>query len=455
MKRSFALTGFVFLILLAYGQDSRTFAPSFFWKSNAEKHQEILKGGGNAGWPGHLIYANEKKFPSGGIKSVHVNKQKLDSILYKQWSEWEEEWMLAFKDAYVYDAGGNPVRYLGYSRNESENRWEKSWKEEYSYDSEGKLTEYFEYQWNDPDSQWAGNWKEEYFYGPDGKRIKTLGYIFDGGWMIHQKEEYSYDGSGKLVQYNLLKKDFYSGDWENERKEVYSYNGGGWLTDVISSDWDAYEEAWLASRKETYNRNAAGKVTEYLASVREDTGEDWLPDWKDEYAYDENGDLFQDTGYERDVLNNRWVPFWRNEYAYNQSFTAFDLVLPGMDDVASHFNHMLMEFVRSEWDSGNEQWKDFLKGVFHYSEMNATPVAAFPEGAIVLYPNPANAIVHLRNTGLPEKGMLKIFDMLGRVLLSKEISGNETVDLRRLGKGIYNYLIVVNGKKQCGKLIKQ
>jgi hypothetical protein len=76
--------------------------------------------------------------------------------------------------------------------------------------------------------------------------------------------------------------------------------------------------------------------------------------------------------------------------------------------------------------------------------------------AVSVYPNPTSGILNI--SGLPENhetATVRIFDMLGRAVLSETLKMQGSVDLSQLNKGAY-FLEIVNGKSRIGKnIIKQ
>jgi len=64
-----------------------------------------------------------------------------------------------------------------------------------------------------------------------------------------------------------------------------------------------------------------------------------------------------------------------------------------------------------------------------------------PDGTLIkLYPNPARDIVYLTGTS----GMACIYDITGRLILSKQIEDEGWIDVRTLTKG--TYFMRINGK---------
>ena len=71
---------------------------------------------------------------------------------------------------------------------------------------------------------------------------------------------------------------------------------------------------------------------------------------------------------------------------------------------------------------------------------------------LLVYPNPADT--YLRVDGLKEKARIKIFDLLGKLVLEKEInSSNNTVSLISLKSGFCTYQIITAKNKYSGKIL--
>ena len=71
-----------------------------------------------------------------------------------------------------------------------------------------------------------------------------------------------------------------------------------------------------------------------------------------------------------------------------------------------------------------------------------------------LYPNPATNQVTV-NTGHITPYILSLFDLTGREMLVKDMSGAGTLDVSRLAKGCYLAKVVQSDKSYCQKLIIQ
>ncbi|WP_458626285.1 T9SS type A sorting domain-containing protein [Winogradskyella sp. PC D3.3] len=71
--------------------------------------------------------------------------------------------------------------------------------------------------------------------------------------------------------------------------------------------------------------------------------------------------------------------------------------------------------------------------------------------AISIYPNPASNELHINTTG---KAEVSIYDILGKMVISKEVNTNSAIAIASLKNGIYLVRIKFNGKISQHRLIK-
>jgi len=70
-----------------------------------------------------------------------------------------------------------------------------------------------------------------------------------------------------------------------------------------------------------------------------------------------------------------------------------------------------------------------------------------------IYPNPVAEVFSI--SGLEDKAMVKIADMDGKLKISKEVKGNETISVSSLPKGVYIVWITTRTGKIERKLVKE
>jgi len=102
--------------------------------------------------------------------------------------------------------------------------------------------------------------------------------------------------------------------------------------------------------------------------------------------------------------------------------------------------------------SGNN--KKWGIGVRCIKDANATSINILQNPvANVIYPNPANDKLYIRNDQLPNAQIL-IFDLQGKQVISRRIDSNP-IDISSLSKGVYTVKIVDSGNIIMEKLIKK
>lgn len=77
---------------------------------------------------------------------------------------------------------------------------------------------------------------------------------------------------------------------------------------------------------------------------------------------------------------------------------------------------------------------------------------------INIYPNPAKSFLELKISNLKKdsKAILKIVDVLGRLVMEKEkLSESNTLDVSKFTNGIYIMEIIIDGNRSNWKIIKE
>ena len=72
--------------------------------------------------------------------------------------------------------------------------------------------------------------------------------------------------------------------------------------------------------------------------------------------------------------------------------------------------------------------------------------------ALSIYPNPASNELHINTI---KKIDVTIYNMLGKLVISKSVDANHTIQISALKPGIYLVKIASNGKTSQHRLIKE
>ena len=73
--------------------------------------------------------------------------------------------------------------------------------------------------------------------------------------------------------------------------------------------------------------------------------------------------------------------------------------------------------------------------------------------SIKIFPNPTNGYIQL--SGIDGKVNVRIFDLLGKELMSKQVYSNKALDLSQLDEGMYLIEVRDNSKCFIERLIKE
>jgi ligand-binding sensor domain-containing protein len=105
-------------------------------------------------------------------------------------------------------------------------------------------------------------------------------------------------------------------------------------------------------------------------------------------------------------------------------------------------------------DADGSIWFGTDGGVSKLSaDSTRTIIKKIKENHLNIYPNPVQNVLHINLSG--ETGALQIFDISGKCLLQKQITGNErTVDVSGLEEGIYIIKVIYDNKIFTGKVVK-
>ena len=89
----------------------------------------------------------------------------------------------------------------------------------------------------------------------------------------------------------------------------------------------------------------------------------------------------------------------------------------------------------------------------YYSGHEVNGINDISDSGVKVYPNPATDHINFALTGIQGTVLIELFDMQGRLIISKEASGNMYLPVATLTNGLYLYRISYNGKIQQGKII--
>ena len=413
--------------------------------------------------------------PVSSQTSSRVVKQKLDSLIYYEWDFNTSMWVGSGREEFSYNYNGNLTEQVDlywngsswqyYDKTEytynangllskeidsqwSGSQWEESNKYEYTYDASGKISEEKYFYWDG--IQWIEDGKIEYTYDLNGNLIEEMQRYWDGTqWMSSQKREYTWDASGNVTE--EINYYWSAMQWSPSYKYEYAYNGNGKKIQEIESYWVMTQ--WELGYKSEFGYNANGKLTQEIFSFWD--GMSWELSEKLERTIDANGNVPTEVFYIWD--GTQWEEDYKQDLTYNNTYSFNDLVLPFtiLEEAEDYFNHMATQFVESEIDSTTGNWIASFKGTLHYSSVNVNSVFDVETAEISVYPNPVSDQLQIRISNWNGVASFQLLDVQGRLLLSKNVTNQDQIDLSQFSNGLYVYKLIFDGHTSTGKLIKE
>jgi hypothetical protein len=164
------------------------------------------------------------------------------------------------------------------------------------------------------------------------------------------------------------------------------------------------------------------------------------------------------------------LPMLRQVNVYDNSFSFEDLILPftssdfeddneneyegeaGQFDLNQMFNHKLTHLTNYEHDGDN--WVSVGDYILYYSEQTITGVNDLNLVKNVnVYPNPATNQVTFNIDAAVGPLNVELYDLQGKLVLSRLVSNNNPVSIESLNSGLYFYRLSENQNFYTGKIM--
>lgn len=510
MKKLFVLISAALLSISVIGQNQKNH-PGFSGKISKQKELSV-PGISDKFLKFQVQNKSAKQYSQ--LKEAEALKQRLDSIvspgsekdlyvydvngnlLQDTYFDWDgATWVKSWKDEYAYDFNGNQTQDISYEwdgnqwvnseKNENSydshgnrvkliysdwngSKWLNYYKEESVYDDENNLTQNISYQWSDlPDDMWIASSKNEFVYDLNGNQTQNISYYWQNGlWEKMFKTEFVFNTNDKITQSFE-----YGWDGENwvvmEKYESF-YDDNENITEYVLSEWNGI--AWVEAAKYTYEYDASGNMTlSNLIYFLEDQNIVFL---KEESVYDDYGNNILYSYFTIDFESEEFVllPVMKQEYVYDNNFTFEDLILPfipedfesdyendfegepGQQDLNQMFKHKLIQLTYFEGEG--DSWQEWMDYTIYYSEQNITNVNDLNDANTVnVYPNPASNQVTFSIDGLADLLTIELYDIQGKLVLSKTKDNNSPVSIETLDEGLYFYRLSDKSNFYTGKFM--
>jgi len=422
-----------------------------------------------------------------------TTKQKLDSVVLFVVGATPSEWEKSEKNHFVYDANGRWIRDSFYKWNTTTKAWVNETRYEYSYDANGKFSITIIYKADSLTKEWIKDIKQVYTYNAGGYATLVINYTWSttaNDWVYDTKFDLTYNTDNTAKQFLISSWSTTANDWVNSLKYDYNYTNGK-LAFVIASNWDTDANLWENIMKYEYVYDAGGKIIKDTYSIW--AGTDWMFMMKYEYEYT-NGRISKETRSDWSLMGNQWNYTEMNELKYDANgnnteyytsewlngqwtykekdvntfdlnYAFADLIFPygyavffnayNFVAVADIYNKPVQD-MNYKWNTVTTNWDNKSKTIYYYSPGTGTGVVeqkADDASAITIYPNPVGNSFNLNTS--EANVQIYVFDLSGSLLLSKQMSGSDPVDVSFLSGGVYMAKIVTDKATVTRKFVKR
>lgn len=383
------------------------------------------------------------------------------------------EWTPTYANELNYDPNGNLLLYNASLWESATNSWvfiNSSFKYEYAYDEKGNRTLNSYYRWNEELDQWIGQNKLiESSYDSFGNTTMKLYKEWDetlNQWENIEKTVSSYSANG-LVQSNTFKWVSSSGDWLALDQTENNYNENGTLSKATDSEWNVELNVWVGISQSEYIYDAKGNLSQSNSLQIDTISGEWIVDEKTEYKYNADNKKVLE---ERFALNTENQDMWDINYKMQTIYDVYENVI---SETTSALNELGVfgkisenSFIYNQSGDkllensltiyyGDEYLPFYITTNYYYSIHSTTSSIDKKLEATTIYPNPFSDQLsfHLNNNS--NQAVFELFNLQGRKVMSKRISGSESINTSNLNSGIYIYILLLDGKMQSGKLMKK
>lgn len=298
----------------------------------------------------------------------------------------------------------------------------------------------------------------------------------------------SYDSTQMNFQYSLKYENFFDA------------NGNDILN--VGSEYNKENNTWKEKVKTEKAFLANNLVYREIEHYWNDDNQEWDKGFKTSYAYENNeliyvyNDLYNRAG-------NHWEPYRKTAHDRNESrnfysvtdsiydFWTFGFIPTALSVFAGNGN-TIDTAIYFSWNNTNKDWESNELDIYHYKtngevssidfygnpdniekSNNANNLSFQKAQSIVYYyknditnatqietslfsvfPNPVTNEVQLQVSN-PIKCMLKVFNIQGQQILTKQINSVVTkINIRDFEKGMYLFQIENNGEQSTRKIVK-
>ncbi|MCA1752530.1 MAG: T9SS type A sorting domain-containing protein [Cryomorphaceae bacterium] len=479
----------------AQGQHQTGNAMFFTSKPTAEERgMKLLEEQRNFNFPEKSIIANQKtKAKSASNFSARLDSLVSDAGIKLEWTfdehgnntfeklslgSPEESWTDQRQIDITYDEEDLPIERITMVWSISQLELQQDSRETFTYQEDGLMAETIEYDWYS--DVWMPDTKYVFEYDEQDNLSEVVRFQWDAineGFEEFGKEDYTYNETGGLLEFRISNR--VANEWVNSAKETYTldsddntvlaiisfwqvlsetwypvysdeytYNSDGLEIEVVNFSWSAAVEDFTPDAKTVRVYNDSDKLLseEFFFWSNQDSG--WQPGYLDTFDYDEAGNRDVIVNYEWDENSQDYLPFDMFTGNFNNDYPVSDIMLPELL-IVDGIDHMPLASSNYFYQSG--EWVEETNEELYYTFFDVTSVKDVSGSPFAVYPNPFRESIRF-NQPLQR---FTLYDLQGRVVMQKQLTGAVEVNAGHLPAGIYVYQVESSNSVQTGKLVRE
>lgn len=416
------------------------------------------------------------------------------------WDTEKKEWIYSSREIKQWDVNQLLVLHIDLNWDSETSQWKNIQKLENKYDYDLNQVLMSHYWWNNDSNRWKGTFKTEKEFAPGKKELSKTESVWNdttGNWIYNYNEKYNYDQYGNLEFTEIYLWNSIKNEWEfksGKSKSEYTYNASGKVTEQIYSVWNSEIGDWQYAEKNEYSWDAQNRLILHINSIWNTERNEWIKIKKLSYSFDSEGRYILDSNsywneekndwritslYEwgwdfndYQILNSnlQWSGFadsywgekteqqlnekgqilWEISYSWDNSLQNW-LVINKI--TRSYTDEGLMDTIsHSNWDNGIKEWVGITRLIYFYSGTVGVKEISHVS-SVKIYPNPASDYINIEVTAGNQESHFELFDLNGKLLISKSVSNSDQIELQTFKNGIYPWKITSSEKSFSGKLV--
>ncbi|MCX6351997.1 MAG: T9SS type A sorting domain-containing protein [Bacteroidetes bacterium] len=374
-----------------------------------------------------------------------------DSAVYYKMDTTSQTWQPDKTTKYTYNATGHIISSTVVSAvgvNISKNSL--------TYNTNGKVLTGLGQKWKG--TTYVNSYLQTFTYNAKGSQTNYMFQTWNGtGWDNSYQYAYTYDTNEKLIKSE--EQNGSGTNWTNNTQINYTYNAKGKETTSLTKNWDG--TAWKDYYRTTSTYDTNGNKTHYLGQTLVSTS--WINTYQNFFTYNANNMVVTDTGqfYKSSARSNYYV------YSYTYNSNGKRTKLLGLNWFNNAFaklftytdtydaNGNIATSINLSWNHQGNRVAGGDSCNYFYSVVTDINSSYKTYAKITMYPNPAtNNITININGNLGNKNALSIYDVMGRLVLTKSIiSNNEVINIEGLSSGIYTAIIKNNNTETYQRIV--